>query len=336
MCLSRLTEHLFDESLNMPLAFETVEPALVLDQLSKNFGKNQAVNKLSLSIDKGEIFGLLGPNASGKTTTIRMLTGIIKPSAGNARILGHDLLTDTASIKHHIGYVAQYFGLYPELTVLENLRFYAGLYNSSVVHTPILEQYGLSRFSQHRAGTLSGGYQRRLSMACAITHDPEIVFLDEPTAGIDPVSRKEIWDLFYDMAAAGKALFVSTHYMEEAERCHKLAFLNRGKRVAYGSPDEIRDLLGDCHIWAVQVPHNPQLMHDLAQIEGIKSLNRFGRTLRIIGSIDCDINVITKVMNRFTAASVNIAPVTANLEDIFISLTDNKAVSTQTQEGQVG
>jgi len=307
----------------MSLEFETPEPALVLEQLSKNFDQNQAVNKLSLSIDKGEIFGLLGPNASGKTTTIRMLTGIIQPSAGNARILGHDLLTDTVSIKHHIGYVAQYFGLYPELTVLENLRFYASLYNSSVVDPPILEQYGLSRFSKHQAGTLSGGYQRRLSMACAITHDPDIVFLDEPTAGIDPVSRKEIWGLFYDMAAAGKALFVSTHYMEEAERCHKLAFLNQGKRVAYGSPDEIRDLLGDCRIWAVQVPHNPQLMHDLAQVEGVLSLNRYGRILRIICVIDCDIKALSNIINRFSAEMVNLSPATANLEDIFISLTEN-------------
>ncbi len=310
------------------------QPILVLDQLSKRFGENQAVNQLSLSISRGEIFGLLGPNASGKTTTIRMLTGILLPSSGNATILGYDLLRDPTIIKNHIGYVAQYFGLYPELTVLENLRFYASLYNNSRALSPVLEQYGLARFSRHRAGMLSGGYQRRLSIACAICHDPEIMFLDEPTAGIDPVSRKEIWDLFYDMAAAGKALFVSTHYMEEAERCHKLAFLNRGQRVAYGSPSQIRGLLHDRRIWSTRVRHHPQLMRDLEQVRGIITLNRFGQYLRIIGTLQCANKEITEILNTYSKEPVALNVVDANLEDIFISLTEKEAVSAPSQRGR--
>jgi len=311
------------------------EPALVLEHLSKRFGNNQAVDQLSFSIYPGEIFGLLGPNASGKTTTIRMLTGVVNPTAGTASILNHDLLRDKEWIKKRIGYVAQYFGLYPELTVLENLRFYSSLYHSITALPPILKQYGLTRFAGHRAGTLSGGYQRRLSMACAISHDPQIIFLDEPTAGIDPVSRKEIWDIFYDMAASGKTLFVSTHYMEEAERCHKLAFLNRGERVAYGTPDEIKGLLDNCQIWSVEVRHQPQMMQDLAQIKGIKSLNRFGKLLRIISMMGADIQVISNAINHYTDKVVTLNLVEANLEDIFISLTENKPESRQADGSRI-
>lgn len=208
----------------MPITIET-------HNLSRQFGDFIAVDKLDLSIKSSEIFGLLGPNAAGKSTTIRVLAGILSPTMGEASILGLNLFTQTERIKRRIGYVAQNFALYPDLTVNENITFYAGLYginDKNRIHE-MLSLYGLILFKDKSAGLLSGGYQRRLAMACATTHDPGVIFLDEPTAGIDPVTRKELWDLFYSLSTIGKTLFVTTHYMEEAERCHRLAFLNHGK-----------------------------------------------------------------------------------------------------------
>ena len=198
--------------------------------LSRRFGDSLAVDKLSLSINSGEIFGLLGPNAAGKSTTIRLLAGILRADSGKASILGYDLFEQTELIKQHIGYVAQQFSLYPDLTVIENIAFYAGLYgvDDSGRLQELLDIYNLNQFKDKSAGLLSGGYKRRLAIACATAHDPELIFLDEPTAGIDPLSRKELWDLFYALSTDGKTLFVTTHYMEEAERCNRLAFLSHG------------------------------------------------------------------------------------------------------------
>jgi ABC-type multidrug transport system ATPase subunit len=189
--------------------------------LTRKFGDFVAVDAVNLSINSGEIFGLLGPNAAGKSTIIRLLAGILRPSSGEASILGLNLFTQTEEIKRLIGYVAQYFALYPDLTVYENIEFYGGLYgiDDQKRLQRQLELYDLVQFKNKNAGLLSGGYKRRLAMACATTHDPELIFLDEPTAGIDPVTRKELWELFYQLSITGKTLFVTTHYMEEAERC---------------------------------------------------------------------------------------------------------------------
>ena len=196
--------------------------AIVVQRLCKQFGPIIAVDHIDFSVHRGQIFGLLGPNAAGKSTTIRLLAGIILADAGTVTILGLDLTSQISRIKYRIGYVAQHFALYPELTVAENLAFYSGLYRPKghADLTGLLATCGLTPFAGQLAGKLSGGYKRRLSIACALTHDPELIFLDEPTAGIDPVTRKELWDLFYDLAASGRTLFVTTHYMEEAERCN--------------------------------------------------------------------------------------------------------------------
>jgi drug efflux transport system ATP-binding protein len=293
--------------------------------LSRRFGEFLAVDKLSLSINSGEIFGLLGPNAAGKSTTIRLLAGILQPTSGEASILGLDLNTQTEAIKQRIGYVAQQFALYPDLTVSENITFYGGLYGirAKSRFRELLELYDLIQFENLNAGLLSGGYKRRLALACATTHDPELIFLDEPTAGIDPVTRKELWDLFYSLSTNGKTLFVTTHYMEEAERCNRLAFLNHGKLVAQGSPLDIRTSLIDQQVYSTEIPHNPELTQQLMNTPGVQLVNQFGSELRIITDKSVTREQLVKVVNEFHHESFRLEKVTPSIEDVFISLTSS-------------
>jgi ABC-2 type transport system ATP-binding protein len=301
-------------------------PALSASGLTRRFGNVTAVDGLDLELAAGEIFGLLGPNASGKTTTIRMLASILRPSAGSAQVLGLDLVREADAIKRRIGYVAQHFALYPELTAYENLDFYSHLYGEvePARLTELLATYGLERFRDRFAGQLSGGYKRRLSIACALSHDPELVFLDEPTAGIDPVTRKELWDLFYDLATSGKTLFVTTHYMEEAERCHQLAFLSRGKRVASGSPAELRAGLGGRAVWAFDADHDPVLMSRLRNLPAVAVVNRMGQSVRLVVEKDFPQDQLRELLAEWPGAGEP-QPVRATLEDVFIALTESNS-----------
>ena len=208
-------------------------PAVHAERLRKTFGSLVAVDGLDLTIDRGEVFGLLGPNGSGKTTTIRMLCGLMEPTAGRAEVAGIDVIADPEGVRRRIGYMSQKFGLYDDLTVAENLRFYASVYGlrGSARSTRIAEQLhdlGLDERRHQLAGTLSGGWKQRLALACATSHEPEVLFLDEPTAGVDPASRRLFWDWIYQLAKAGTTILVTTHYMDEAARCTRLAFLSRG------------------------------------------------------------------------------------------------------------
>jgi len=284
-----------------------------------------AVDKLNLSIKSGEIFGLLGPNAAGKSTTIRLLAGILRPDSGEASILGFNLFTQTELIKQRIGYVAQQFSLYPDLTVLENITFYAGLYgvdNNNRLQK-LLDLYDLTQFKNKAAGLLSGGYKRRLAIACATAHDPELIFLDEPTAGIDPVTRKELWDLFYTLSTNGKTLFVTTHYMEEAERCNRLAFLNHGKLVAQGTPAEIRGSLKDRQVFCSEIPHDPTLTRALLKNVHIQLVNQFGSELRIITDASVTPDQLQKLIAEHYEPAFQLQAVAPGIEDAFISLTSN-------------
>jgi ABC-type multidrug transport system ATPase subunit len=291
--------------------------------LCKKFGPVTAVDHIDLSVPRGQIFGLLGPNAAGKSTTIRLLAGIIIADAGSATLLDLDLKTQTNDIKQRIGYVAQHFALYPELSVAENMAFYSGLYRplGDADMEGLLATYGLSTFADQRAGTLSGGYKRRLSIACAVSHEPELIFLDEPTAGIDPVTRKELWDLFYDLAASGRTLFVTTHYMEEAERCNQLAFIHQGKLVAQDTPHGIKQSLKGIKVFACRLPYDPALSQKLKAITGVHVLNQFGDELRIVADETLSIRQLEEVINQTLGSDqlVNEAPV--NIEDAFMTLT---------------
>lgn len=286
--------------------------------LTKRYGKKIAVDGLSLEVARGEIFGLLGPNAAGKTTAMRMLCGIIEFDSGQVKIGGKEV----RDAKHDFGYVSQYFGQYEELSVWENLNFYAQIYG--VDDQPrlqqLLQRYELEPFKHKLAGALSGGYQRRLALVCALAHDPAVLFLDEPTAGIDPTTRKMLWDDFYNLSAQGKTLFVTTHYMEEAQRCHQLAFLSAGKMVASGTPESIKSAIGDARIFSGAIAFRPELRDALLRAQGVQLVNQFGTELRVLCDSSIGISAIQNIVNQY-AKDVVLEPVVANLEDVFIALT---------------
>ncbi len=221
------------------------QPAIVANSLTKRFGDFIAVDDVNFEVRRGEIFGFLGPNGSGKTTTIRMTLGLMKPTSGGVQVLGMDVDGDTARIRPRVGYMSQRFSLYNDLTVLQNLHFYGaayGLKNAELQESiqSALEMAGLEGREHAKTKDLSGGWRQRLALSAAILHRPEVLFLDEPTAGVDPVSRRAFWDLLYQLIAEGITVFVTTHYMDEAEHCHRLAFIQRGRIIAYGSPAEIK------------------------------------------------------------------------------------------------
>jgi ABC-2 type transport system ATP-binding protein len=229
----------------------SVESALAIEtvQLRKVFGELVAVESLDLSVRRGEVFGLLGSNGSGKTTTIRMLTGLMTPTSGRATVAGIDVVANPEAVRQRLGYMSQKYGLYDDLTVEENLRFYAGLYGlvgkegHERVEQLITELTFTQRLTQ-LAGTLSGGWKQRLALGCATAHKPPVLFLDEPTAGVDPAARRQFWQVIKELAAGGTTILVTTHYMDEAERCERLAIIWRGKLVSVGTPKEITQHLG--------------------------------------------------------------------------------------------
>lgn len=292
--------------------------------LIKRFNSFTAVNDVTLNVDKGQIFGLLGPNAAGKTTVIRMLCGIIECDGGEIRL--NDKTVNKA--KTDFGYVAQHFGQYEELSVRENLQFYARMYEVDDEQwlSSLLDRYALSSFKDQRAGTLSGGYKRRLALACALAHEPEILFLDEPTAGIDPLTRKLLWDDFYRLSTEGKTLFVTTHYMEEAQRCHHLAFLSAGQIVAEGSPESIKHALNNASVYSTSIPYLPELREALVKMEGMILVNQFGHELRLVVSPVIDKSDLETTIQTITGKPPSLHLSEPNLEDVFIALTQEQPV----------
>lgn len=234
-------------------------PSVVHTQgLRKVYGELVAVHGLDLDIRRGEVFGLLGPNGSGKTTTIRMLCGLISPTSGTAEVAGIDVVHDAERVRRRIGYMSQRFGLYDDLTVSENLRFYSSIYgvvghDRAARLAAHAEDLGLTERMSQMAGTLSGGWKQRLALACATAHGPDLVFLDEPTAGVDPAARRTFWETIYGLAGRGTTILVTTHYMDEAERCKRLAFLSRGHLIALGTPREITTQFGTTNVEEVFV-----------------------------------------------------------------------------------
>ena len=224
----------------------TYQDAVKTNDLTRTFGDFTAVDQVNFYIPKGEIFGLLGPNGAGKTTTIRMLCGIIPPSAGNATVLGYDIRKKAEEIKKNIGYMSQQYSLYNDMTALENIDFYAAIYgvdrsDRKKRNQSLIDQSGLRGFENELSRNLSGAWRQRLALACAIAHNPPMLFLDEPTAGVDPVSRLEFWDLIYEMAGEGVSVLTTTHYMDEAEYCNKIGLMYKGKIVALANPDTLKN-----------------------------------------------------------------------------------------------
>jgi ABC-2 type transport system ATP-binding protein len=219
--------------------------AVVVDNLEKRFGRFVAVDRVSFQVNKGEVFGFLGPNGAGKSTTIRMLCGILRPSGGSGTVAGFDIGTQPEQIKAHIGYMSQKFSLYQDLTVEENIDFYSGIYcippeKKRARKEWVIEMSGLAEHRRQPTATLSGGWKQRLALGCAILHEPPIIFLDEPTSGVDPISRRQFWDLIYELAGQGVTIFVTTHYMDEAEYCDRLGLIYRGELIALGTPRALK------------------------------------------------------------------------------------------------
>jgi ABC-2 type transport system ATP-binding protein len=298
--------------------------ALAIDVhgLNKSFGKKHVVKDFSLQVRRGEIYGFLGPNGSGKTTSIRMLCGLLKPDSGSGTCLGHDVVRDTAAIKREVGYMTQRFSLWEDLTIRENLEFIARMYGMKdrrEAVSAVLEDLGLSKRTDQLAGTLSGGWKQRLALAACMLHRPKLLLLDEPTAGVDPQARRDFWEEIHALAAQGMSVLVSTHYMDEAERCHRLAYIADGKLLATGTPDEVLHAVS-LSTWEVSGP--PAKLAELASSlharEGVSHVTAFGNTLHVTGEDEIGLEHAVVEFRKDKALTWKKAQ--PGLEDVFIHL----------------
>ncbi len=298
------------------------ELAIDVRGLNKSFGSKHVVMDFSLQVRRGEIYGFLGPNGSGKTTSIRMLCGLLKPDSGSGTCLGYDVVRETAAIKREVGYMTQRFSLWEDLTIRENLEFVARMYgmkDRKAVVSGALEQLGLAARRDQLAGALSGGWKQRLALAACMLHRPRLLLLDEPTAGVDPQARRDFWEEIHALAAGGISVLVSTHYMDEAERCHRLAYIAYGRLLATGTPDEVLHLFHLC-TWAVQGQPAPlaQLAVKLHGRPGVSHVTAFGNTLHITGEDEAALEQAIAPFRADPGFAWRRAE--ASLEDIFIHL----------------
>jgi len=283
-------------------------PAVKLVNLIKRFGDFVAVDRVSLEVQPGEIFGFLGPNGAGKSTTIRILCGLLAPTSGSATVGGFDVATQSEDIKRSIGYMSQKFSLYDDLTVDENIEFFGGVYGVTPQALPARREYVL-----------------KMALGCAILHDPPILFLDEPTSGVDPIARRSFWDLIYQLSAAGRTIFVTTHYMDEAEYCHRIALMYRGKTIALGSPAELKASLGEGHLLSLETSDLLGSMTALQGRPGIADVAVFGGGLHV--TVERDEAAIPEIRSALGAAGIEIAslkPIMPSMEDVFVSLIEQE------------
>lgn len=299
--------------------------AIVVEQLTKRFGSFVAVNGISFAVREGEIFGFLGPNGSGKTTTIRMLLGLLRPSSGRALVLGYDVAREASKIRRQAGYMSQRFSLYDDLTVEENLNFYGGTYGLQGSRLRerkrfVLEMAGLVGRERELTRHLAGGWKQRLALGAAILHQPRILFLDEPTAGVDPLSRRQFWELLYQLAEEGTTIFVTTHYMDEAEHCHRLAFMHRGNLIAQGAPAEIKTQQMRVQVMEIECTPSDVALSILRNLNSFDEVALYGARIHVIApEIAQKETVIRQALSQ---ASVHIAEmrlIPPSLEDVFIS-----------------
>ncbi len=298
----------------------TGEPAIAVRGLTKSFGGRKVVDDVSLSVARGEIAGFLGPNGSGKTTTIRMMCGLLTPDAGAGRVIGHDIRRDGRAIKREVGYMTQRFSFYEDLTIAENLRFVAGLYRLSPekkVVAETLEDLGLTARKDQLAGSLSGGWKQRLALAACIMHRPQLLLLDEPTAGVDPKARRDFWDEIHRLAADGLTVLVSTHYMDEAERCHRIHYISYGRLVASGT---VAEVVADAGL--VTLTLSGEGTADAARLlrdrPGVEQVAPFGNTLHVVGRDGAALRASAEAVARETGTVLGEEE--TSLEDVFIQL----------------
>lgn len=293
-------------------------PAIAVTDLTKRFGKRVVVDRVSIRVQPGEIVGFLGPNGSGKTTTIRMMCGLLTPDAGEGRVLGHDILRDQSAIKREVGYMTQRFSFYEDLTIAENLGFVAGVYGlpaSAVSET--LADLGLTSRRAQLAGSLSGGWKQRLALAACLMHRPKLLMLDEPTAGVDPKARRDFWDEIHARAASGLTVLVSTHYMDEAERCHRINYISYGKLISQGTVAEVIAAAGLVTV-ILRGGRTAAAQALLAHRPGVEQVAHWGTDLHVIGRDGTALHQAASEVATATGAQVTEAE--TSLEDVFIQL----------------
>ncbi|MFT3783764.1 MAG: ABC transporter ATP-binding protein [Nibricoccus sp.] len=306
------------------------EQIVAVDNLEKRFGEFRAVAGISFSVARGEIFGFLGPNGAGKSTTIRMLCGLLTPSGGTGRVAGFDIRRETELIKTRIGYMSQKFSLYDELTVEENIDFYSGIYQLAPDRKAarkdwVLHMAGLTEHRHSRTSTLSGGWKQRLALGCAVLHEPPILFLDEPTSGVDPNSRRQFWDLIYELAAQGVTVFVTTHYMEESEYCDRLGIIYRGELIALGRPRELKTKHMTDAVLEIDCERPNEAMAILERVPAVKETALFGKGLHAVAE-NADA-AIAGIRTALTGAKIQfhrIERIVPTLEDVFVSLIESR------------
>jgi ABC-2 type transport system ATP-binding protein len=302
-------------------------PSVVVEHLTKRFGAFVAVDDVSFETQRGEIFGFLGPNGSGKSTTIRILCGLLRPSSGQARVAGIDVASNPENVRQHIGYMSQRFSLYSDLRVIENLRFFAGMYGlaSSEVSERVrwaLDMAGLVGREHMPTSELPVGWKQRLALGCAVLHHPPIVFLDEPTSGVDPVSRRKFWDLIHQMVGSGVTVFVTTHYMDEAEYCNRLVLLDRGHIVSIGTPAELKSQSLKGQLLLIECRPLDRGLELLQTAPGVRDAAVFGSGIHVeIAEAEAAIPAIRNLLSSQHVQIKRIEPISPSLEDIFVSLT---------------
>jgi ABC-2 type transport system ATP-binding protein len=293
--------------------------AINVKGMTKRFGNRTVVNKIDLQVRAGEIFGFLGPNGSGKTTFIRMLCGLLHADEGSGTCLGHDVIKDSESIKQQVGYMTQRFSFYEDLTIAENLDFVARMYgmkNRKEIVQKSLEQLGLLDRQKQLAGELSGGWKQRMALAACLIHNPKLLLLDEPTAGVDPKARRDFWEHIHQLAGQGLTFLITTHYMDEAERCHRLAYISYGNLLTQGTVDEVIDHVG-LATWAVHGPDLLQLAGQLRKQHGVQQAVAFGNMLHVSGD---DATALEQAIAPFRAQPYEWEKIPSGLEDVFIHL----------------
>ena len=305
-------------------------PAVRIEKLVKRFGDFVAVDNVSIDVKRGEIFGFLGPNGAGKSTTIRILCGLLAPTSGRATVNGYDVATQSELVRENIGYMSQKFSLYDDLKVEENIEFFGGVYGVSPETLPqrrdyVLKMANLEDRRQTPTRELPGGLKQRLALGCAILHEPPILFLDEPTSGVDPVARRNFWELIYQLSESGHTIFVTTHYMDEAEYCHRIALMYGGRVIALGSPAELKHDFGEHHLLMLETSNLLGAMRALHGRKAIVDVAVFGSGLHV--KVDDESAAIEEIRSALAAAEIKIdglEPIPPSMEDVFVGLIEEQ------------
>ncbi|MGE5662980.1 MAG: ATP-binding cassette domain-containing protein [Deltaproteobacteria bacterium] len=312
------------------MSAEEKAPSVSVREITKRFGDFTAVDRISFDVRAGEIFGLLGPNGAGKSTTIRMLCGILSPTSGGGTVAGFDIASAPERVKQHIGYMSQRFSLYEDLTVEENIDFYGGIYRIPPGRKAARKEWviGMAGLADRRsalAGALPGGWKQRLALGCAILHEPPVLFLDEPTSGVDPISRRNFWELIHGLAAGGVTVFVTTHYMDEAEYCDRLGLVYRGELAALGTPGELKTRSMAEEVVEIVCDRPQDAVGAVAAVPGVRGAALFGRGIHAtVGRADATVPAIRETLAARGVAPGRIERVAPTLEDVFVSLVEDR------------